>query len=305
MKKNIKTQKTSSWIYRFVLGIVILVCLGALWFSYSVFVERSKPSSHVEVTILMPKEQEKVSVIVKDKNDVSQAVDEAKENKAYMAIVIDDMGVSSKHTQDILSLKAPLTSSFLTYAQNLDTFCSQAKEAGHEIMIHVPMEPEKTSDLAPDMLTVSMTDEEIGQNVRQMLQKFDGFEVKGINNHMGSLLTASAPKMDAVMKELHQANLFFLDSKTTAHSVAEDVAKINNVFYFKRDVFLDNENDKDYVLGQLKEAEELALKHGFVIAIGHPKDATYQALQEWLESKDMSVRLVHLSDMVTLFDEKK
>lgn len=165
-----------------------------------------------------------------------------------MAIVIDDMGVNIQRTEDIISIKAPLTSSFLTYGKKLKEMALKAKNQGHEIMLHVPMEPKVKADLAPDTLFVSMEDEKIKESFEQMLQKFDGITIKGINNHMGSLFTESAGKLDVIMKILNQQNMFFLDSKTTPYSVAEDIAEFNDVAYVSRDVFLDNVNIYDDIL---------------------------------------------------------
>lgn len=214
-----------------------------------------------------------------------------------IAVVIDDMGISLKRTADIVSLQAPLTSSFLTYGRRLSEQVENARRAGHEIMIHVPMEAKGNIDEAPDVLTTAMNAEEIKRRLRIMLDKFDN--VKGVNNHMGSRLTEDKERMNAVMQVLHDQKLFFLDSKTSAASRAEEAAAANGVAYAHRHVFIDNNNDKIYILGQLKKAENIALKNGYAIAIGHPKSQTYEALKEWLPAlNDKNIRLVPLSRII-------
>lgn len=222
--------------------------------------------------------------------------------KPVIAIVIDDMGISQQRTRDITSLKAPLTASFLTYSRNLDQQVINAKKAGHEIMIHVPMEAQKRQDEAPDVLTTLMSGEEIKTRLENMLEKFDG--VKGINNHMGSKLTEDETRMEAVMEVLKEKKLFFLDSKTSANSKAENAAKNQQVAYAHRHVFLDNNNDKAYILKQLGLVEKLAAKNGYAIAIGHPKSHTYEALKEWLKSLDKkNIKLVPLSKIVDVLNK--
>jgi len=122
---------------------------------------------------------------------------------------------------------------------------------------------------------------------------------------MGSLFTESAPKLDVIMKILKSKNLFFLDSKTTEYSQAEVVAKMEDVPYIARDIFLDNENDYEKIMAQFRITEAVAEKTGFAVAIGHPKSQTYLALRDWVETlKDKNVKLIHLSDMINLKNQK-
>lgn len=214
-----------------------------------------------------------------------------------IAIVIDDMGVSHRRTANISSLDYPLTSSFLTYASNLRPQIAAAERAGHEIIAHLPMEPKASMNVSPDVLTVKMNEKQVAEGLNGMLDKFPG--IAGVNNHMGSRFTEDAERMDVVMKELEKRGLFFLDSKTTPHSAGEKAAKDNRVRYVSRNVFLDNEDKFDYVMRQLRQTEAIARKNGYAVAIGHPKEQTYNALKVWLPTlKSRNLHLVHLSEIV-------
>lgn len=216
--------------------------------------------------------------------------------KPVIAIVIDDMGVSQRHTKEITSLHSPITSSFLTYARQLPEQVEAAKAAGHEIMLHVPMQAKTNKDAAPDVLLASMAPEEIKSRLQVMLTKVLG--ISGINNHMGSLFTENAQSLGAVMEVLHEHNLFFLDSKTSAQSVGRQQAKLHDVVYTHRHVFLDNENNVDYINKQLGLAEDIARRNHYVVAIGHPKSGTYQALKEWLPQVEArGFKLVKMSEI--------
>lgn len=233
--------------------------------------------------------------------DFEEEVAGEKSPAFYVAVVIDDMGISPRRTEEMLSIKAPISSSFLTYGKNLKEFCKEAEEAGHEVIMHTPMEPKVQADLAPDTLKISMSDEEIEKAFLEMLGKFDGENIKGINNHMGSLFTESAQKLDAVMKILKAKNMYFLDSKTSKYSQGENVAEMEGVPYVARDVFLDNENDYEKIRTQLSKLERIAQKNGFAVAIGHPKTQTFAALRDWVQTLDgKNIKLVHLSDIVDL-----
>ena len=214
-----------------------------------------------------------------------------------IAVVIDDMGISKKRTADIASIRAPLTASFLTYGRNLEQQIENSQKNGQEIMIHVPMEAQKNIDVAPDVLTTTMTPQEIQQNLKTMLAKFKN--VNGINNHMGSKLTEDKERMTAVMQVLKELDMFFLDSKTSAQSKAEEAAAESGIAYAHRHVFLDNNNDKNYILGQLAIAERIARKNGYAIAIGHPKTQTFEALKEWIPTlEEKNIELKPMSEII-------
>ena len=166
-------------------------------------------------------------------------------------------------------------------------------------MLHVPMMPHIQASLAPVTLDTEMSDDEIREKFAEMLERYEGVEILGINNHMGSKFTEDERAMEVIMSELKSKNLYFLDSKTTPKSVGKKVAQEYGVPYITRDVFLDNENDYKYIMGQLLILEQIAGKKGFVVAIGHPKSETYKALKTWLDHLDTDkFELVHLYDLL-------
>ena len=214
-----------------------------------------------------------------------------------IAVVIDDMGASLVRTKEITEIKAPLTSSFVTFASQLNRQIAAAKKAGHEIMIHVPMQPKSNIFVSDDVLKVDMTAEQIADGFSEMLKKFD--DPVGINNHMGSLFTEHQEKLAPIMKILSERQMFFLDSKTTAFSQGEATAKEYGVPTVHRHVFLDNENDLAYILGQLELAERIAKSNGYAIAIGHPKSQTSRALEIWLKTlPEKKIELIPLSQII-------
>ena len=164
--------------------------------------------------------------------------------------------------------------------------------------IDIQLNKIRNSDyIAPDVLTTKMTNDEVRQGLEQMLSKFS--DIKGINNHMGSKFTEDKEKMQIVMEVLKEKNLFFLDSKTTSHSVGKELAQKNGVSYATRHVFIDNKNQVDYILNQLNIAEKIAKRNGYAVAIGHPKSGTYEALKQWLPSlKEKKIKILHMSDIV-------
>ena len=236
-----------------------------------------------------------------EKEDISEEetlpVDE--NNKAKIVIVIDDMGISPMHTKEILSLKAPITTSFLTYGNAKKETAQKAHEDGFEIMLHVPMMPHIEASLAPVTLSSDMSDEEIKEKFNEMLERYNGVELLGINNHMGSKFTEDEHAMGLIMEILKERGMYFLDSKTTPKSVGKKVAEKHEVPYIARDVFLDNENNYEAIMNQLLTTEQIASKKGFVVAIGHPRTNTYKALKTWLQHYDKDkFELIQIHDLL-------
>lgn len=216
-----------------------------------------------------------------------------------MAVVIDDMGVDRSRTRRVMSLPGPLTVSFLTFARHLQRQAQRASSEGHEVMLHVPMEPRGNVSPGPDALLVKMTAEEITKRSHDLLGRMTGFV--GVNNHQGSRFTENEAALRPFMKVLKKKKLFFLDSKTTGRSVGKKVARDVGVRYVERHVFLDHEPNASFVHKQLAFAERIARRHGYAIVIGHPKDVTINALHEWLpQLADKGIALVPVSTLVSM-----
>ena len=220
------------------------------------------------------------------------------DGRPMIALVIDDMGLDRHRSAQIVALPGPLTISFMTYAAELPKQAAAARARGHELMVHVPMEPgSRTVDPGPEPLLVSLEADEIRRRLAHGLTAFDGYV--GINNHMGSRFSAYAPGMRVVLEEIKRRGLLFLDSRTTQHPAGPAIARELGVPLAERNVFLDHDNDPRSVAKQIAEMEQFARRNGFVVAIGHPRDATIQALRAWLpRAAGKGFALVPLSTIV-------
>jgi hypothetical protein len=198
-----------------------------------------------------------------------------------IAVVIDDLGLNRPRTRETVALPGPLTLAFMTYAPRVAPLAREARAAGHELLVHVPMQPiDRETDPGPKVLSGTVGEGELLARLTWGLSRFDGFV--GINNHMGSAFTANRAGMQTVMRELKRRGLMFLDSRTIADSVAAQVADELDVPHASRDVFLDNTRDVAEIRTQLAEVERVARETGSAIAIGHPHASTLRALASWL-----------------------
>ncbi|TXH34704.1 MAG: divergent polysaccharide deacetylase family protein [Rhodospirillaceae bacterium] len=216
-------------------------------------------------------------------------------NGPMIAIVLDDVGVAKAHAEMAIDLPAPITLSMMTYADGVAEMAAQARAKGHELMLHVPMQPVNPKvNPGPHALMVGLSPAELKQRLDWGLDRFKGFI--GINNHMGSRFTQDDAGMRIVMEELRARGLLFLDSKTIANSVGDKLAREMGVAHVARDVFLDDDMSPAAVARQLAITERVARKQGYAIAIGHPHPATIAVLKKWLvEAKQRGFVLVPLS----------
>jgi uncharacterized protein len=221
-----------------------------------------------------------------------------------VVVVIDDLGMDRKRTARAIGLQGPLTLSFLAYAEDLKKQTAAARAAGHELLMHVGMEPVGQSvDPGPNVLLTGLDSEEIRHLLEWDLGRSEGYV--GINNHMGSKFTADPSAMTVVMEMLKRRGLLFLDSRTTGRSVGAKLARELGVPVAERNIFLDNVNETAAVDARLGELERLARRRGYAVAIGHPRDATLEALERWLPSLgDRGLVLVPLSAVVSTDQDK-
>ncbi len=197
-----------------------------------------------------------------------------------VVIIIDDMGVDQRNSERALMLPGPITFSFLPYARNVRNLTDRAHDAGAEIMLHLPMEPRGEADPGPQALKSEMTGREFLKALEWNLTRFEGYV--GVNNHMGSKLTEDIAAMKTVLGYLEHRDVFFLDSVTTSDSAARQAAMDLGLDILYRDVFLDNDDNKDAIRAQLALTERIARETGYVVAIGHPRPDTMDVLGPWL-----------------------
>ncbi len=206
---------------------------------------------------------------------------EEEAHSCLVALVIDDMGVNIAKSREVLEIAAPLTLAFLPYAQNVAQMAADAKNKGHELLVHVPMEPlSPTENPGDNPLLTGMPPEQLLEALNKNLSAFSGYV--GINNHMGSKFTQDEEALRIIMPVLKAQGLYLLDSKTIAGSKAYDEAIDAGVPAVTRDVFLDDDVALDAVRFQTEKTLRIAVERGRAVAIGHPKENTIRAIQEYL-----------------------
>ena len=189
------------------------------------------------------------------------------EIRGSLAVVIDDVGNSLTELEAFLALDIPITFAVLPRREFSREAAAMAAAEGHEVILHLPMQPVSDMDPGPGAIHVGMSPADIQDAIRTNLETVPG--IRGVNNHMGSRATADPATMNVVLQTLKEENLFFLDSRTSAHTVGRPTAEQYNLPYLERAVFLDNESNRDYIRNAVREGMEIAERKGHAVMIGH------------------------------------
>ncbi|MED5389710.1 MAG: divergent polysaccharide deacetylase family protein [Pseudomonadota bacterium] len=214
-----------------------------------------------------------------------------------IAIIIDDLGYHRLHGQAIADLPAAVTCAVIPYSPHGRRLAERASLAGKEVLVHMPMAAHHHAALDRGGLRVDMNENELLGSVRQALSQIP--QARGLNNHMGSALTEQNEPMEWLMAELKAHQLFFVDSRTSSHTVAQKVASQQGLANAGRDIFLDNNRDLASINAQFNKLIRLARQRGRAIAIGHPYPETVHYLQQVLPlMEEAGIEVVPVSSLL-------
>jgi len=278
-------QKKNRIVYTIILFLVIAGLLGIILVflpdQQSSVAQIDEPTETTETVVdtdkppvskEIPSEGHDYTSTVKDKPADTVAVTTGKPQKlgGKIYVVIDDVGNNLSDLEYFLKIKVPVTFAVMPDR----TYSGQAvkilREAGFDVILHQPMEPVGNQDPGAGAIKSGMSKEQIYKVLEKNLESFP--EISGINNHMGSKVTADKEAMTSVLSYLKAKGMFFLDSVTTDKSVAADIAKELGVPYAKRNaVFLDNENDESSITKAFLSGTQVASASGAAVMIGHVK----------------------------------
>ena len=219
-------------------------------------------------------------------------------HRPKVVIIVDDIGYDVEIAEKLLSLEAPLTLSLLPFGPFTAKIAEQAGGMGRETMLHLPMEPKEYPAVKPGpggLLTTMAPDVLIAQLERD-IAAVPG--IKGVNNHMGSKMTANSSQMNQIFTVLKSKNLYFVDSLTVAGSVGESSARLFKVPFEERDVFIDHVQDPDFIRGQMERLMRIAEKYGTSVGIAHPHEVTYQVMHQMMPELTRRVEVVPASQLV-------
>jgi uncharacterized protein len=215
-----------------------------------------------------------------------------------VALIIDDLGYDRQAAERLMDLNAPFTFAILPHSPHQETIARAAHARGLEIILHLPMEPVEYPEInpGPGTLLASMSADELLRVLEEDLRAVP--HIRGVNNHMGSRLTARSEQIYQVFSVLKRRGLYFVDSRTTDETVCRPSARLFELPFAQRDIFLDHVHDPAAVRRQIRELVRTARLKGEAVAIGHPHPVTIAVLREELPELRRQVEIVPLSRLV-------
>jgi polysaccharide deacetylase 2 family uncharacterized protein YibQ len=311
-KKKRKTKKTSNSLLKYLLLLIIFIILISIIFimfsneqqlkehkkqnnikkqqelniqkeQFKYFEEKTKameieysqdtPIEYLDEKII---DEKIIFKFIDNQKQKRQKVNKKKINKPKIAIIIDDV-TTSYQVKKILSIPYPVTMSFLPPTKR-HKYSSLISKKIPIYMIHLPLEASNWNLEEENTLHVGDSLATIEKRIAKIKQWYPN--TKYINNHTGSKFTSNRASMEKLIKVLKKYNYTFLDSKTASHTATKEYATKYNLPYLSRNIFLDNNQDENYIFGQLKKTIKIAKKRGFAIAIGHPHKITLKTLSK-------------------------
>ena len=217
-----------------------------------------------------------------------------------ISIIIDDIGYRYHDDLAAINLPGQISYAVMPHSPHSEKISKLIAASGRDVILHLPMEAIEDKNnryLGPGALKLDMDKMKFITTLTASIESIPN--IIGVNNHMGSLLTMHTGRMEWLMDYLSTNNIFYVDSVTNRLSVAGSVAKKMNLPYIKRDVFLDNTKEIDYITTQFDDLIKKAKRKGKAVAIGHPHPQTITALSRILPELDRyGVKLISISEMV-------
>jgi polysaccharide deacetylase 2 family uncharacterized protein YibQ len=215
-----------------------------------------------------------------------------------LAIIIDDAGYNLEDLQPFLDFPGPIAIAVLPHLPHSSEAARRIREAGKELLLHMPMEPLNGEDPGPGALLVGQSDEEVERLLASAFASVPG--AVGMNNHMGSRASADETLMGAVVRYLKREGKCFVDSRTTADSLGARLASRTGVPFLQRDVFIDNERDEPDLEKSIAQGVAEALAKGQAVLIGHVHSPQILAIvrNQVAAGQDGGVRLATLEELL-------
>ena len=216
-----------------------------------------------------------------------------------LSIIIDDIGHNRAAGERVIALPGPVALAIMPFTRNVQALAQLAAAAGKPVMLHLPMENMAGLAIGEGGLNTQMERAGFDAQLQASLNAFS--PIQGVNNHMGSKLTADRERMDWLMARLGERKLFFVDSRTTKDTQAAFAAQAQGVASVSRDIFLDNQRNDVDLEREFKLVLARARKQGSAVLIGHPYPETLRFLERRLpelEAKE-GVRLVSVQMLLS------
>lgn len=204
---------------------------------------------------------------------------------ARIAILMNGLGLSELATnQAINMLPGNVSLAFSPYGRNLQSWIRLSREAGHEVMLQIPLEPfdYPDNDPGPHTLLTNLPPDENLKRLQWLMARFTGYV--GVTNHMGAKFVSAQSAFLPVLEEIKSRGLIFLDDGTAARSTAGEIAKDLGLGFSAAQIVIDAAQTPESIDEALKNLETTARENGLAIGVASSYPITIQRISEWSRS---------------------
>lgn len=210
-----------------------------------------------------------------------------------IAVLVSGLGIGENATLGAIArLPAAVSLALSPYGNDLEKTAIRAREAGHEILLQLPMEPFDFPDSDPGPQTL-LTSARPGENLDRTawaMSRFPGFV--GAVNFMGAKLMSEPGALEPVLKDLSARGLGLIDDGSAAGSKVAEVAAKTKLPTARAEIVIDAVARPDAIDAELARLETLARQKGFVLASASTSPLTIDRLSRW--SRDLETRGIRL-----------
>lgn len=250
----------------FIVLMGILIVLSRIDSKVNVLINKDKYED-TPVSVIIPAKKDK-KIDKTSKSEKSEKLEAKEDYSATLYFVLDDVGNNLTQLKPFLDLTFPITVAVMPRLEFSTQSANLVAKTHHDLIMHQPMEAFAGNNPGPGAILANMHSDEVIATLRENLKTVPG--AIGMNNHMGSKITADLDMMLNILKFLKYENLYFLDSVTSAESKAYQASqKLGLKYNFRNALFLDNEDDAKKIEQYIRAGLNVALEQGHAVMIGH------------------------------------
>lgn len=207
------------------------------------------------------------------------------DSKPVVALVIGGLGINHTHTVAAIDELPPeVTLSFAPDARNLQRYINQARAAGHEVMIEVPMEAYAYGRMKmhPQTLRASGDQQQNTDNLQRILSKASGYF--GVINYQGAKFADDKDALSPVLKTISQRGIAFVEDGSLSRTSFDSAATETSLRYAKASEQIDAKLTATDINAQLHKLETTALASGTAMGAGYAYPITIEMAKTWTDN---------------------
>lgn len=215
------------------------------------------------------------------------------DGKPTVSIIVGGLGINRTRTAAAINELPPeVTLSFAPTAENLTRWVRDARRAGHEVLIELPMEPYDFGRQRPhpQVMQVAVSADTNKQRLSRLLAKTPGYI--GVMNYQGDKFATDPAALQPVLDDLSAKGLAFFEDGSLVRSEFSTGARQANLAFGKATSWVDARPEADEISQQLLLLETAARERGAALGTGMSFPVTLDILKDWLptlESKGIAL----------------